>query len=312
MYELNTKESLDVLDQLIKRNVKVLSISGGDPLLRKDLVKLVGHAVKGGMRVRIQTNGQLVNDKILDDLKKAGCDEIGIGLDSCSSKYHDWLRNKPGVFKKTIDAIKKIKANEFRVHVEFTMNPKNKDELHDVLELCKSLDVDTFFSRAVIPVGRGTDENLMISREKYSGQLTNLSKEKYLHSGIKIASEDPLWILADEPLFNKVSLENPCIRNGEYISGCLAGINMFYIKPSGKVYPCSFINVELGDLRTQKLNEILKNTDKKIPFTNRDNLKGKCAKCDMKFLCGGCRARAFFKYGDYCAEYSYCWRKIKT
>ena len=83
---------------------------------------------------------------------------------------------------------------------------------------------------------------------------------------------------------------------------------MFYISPAGKVYPCSFIKIELGDLRKQKLSEILIHADKKIPFTDRNKLKGKCGDCDIKYLCGGCRARAYYKHSDYCGEDPYCWK----
>ena len=100
--EKDLKFVKEVIDQLVEIDVKTLAISGGDPLLRKDLPKIVKYATQKGIRVRIQTNGQLINEKILDKLKEAGCDEFGVGLDSCNEKYHDWLRNKSGVFKKQL------------------------------------------------------------------------------------------------------------------------------------------------------------------------------------------------------------------
>jgi len=307
--ELSTEDGKSLLDQLEELGVKTLAISGGDPLLRNDLPELIKYATDKGMRVRIQTNGQLITDELLDKFKKAGCDEFGIGLDSCKPKNHDWLRNKPGAFEKTITSIKKIKRFGFRLHVEFTLNPQNKKELSEMIKFCDSLNVNTLFSRCVIPVGRGKDTKLLLSQKEYSNLLDTLCKEKYVNERLKIASEDPLWILTDKKLLKKVLSSHPNALEGGFISGCLAGLNMFYINPAGKVYPCSFINTELGDLKKEKFKDIIRKSDEKIPFMNRNNLKGKCKTCDLKYLCGGCRARAFFKFGDYFQEDPMCWKK---
>ncbi|MFW5847202.1 MAG: radical SAM protein [Nanoarchaeota archaeon] len=304
--EKNLKFAKKVIDELAEINLKTLAISGGDPLLRKDLPKIVDYATKKGIRVRIQTNGQMVNEKILDKLKKAGCDEFGIGLDSCNEEYHDWLRNKKGVFKKTIRAIKLIKRKGFRVHIEFTLNPKNKNEIKKVIKLCNKLDVDTLYSRGVIPFGKGIDKSLKFSSTKYRELLRKLCSQKYSNNNLKIASEDPLWATIDKNLLKKVIKNNPGCLSGECISGCLAGINMFYINPKGKIYPCSFLDIELGDLNKESLKNILKDRKEKIPFFNRNSLKGKCSKCKLKYICGGCRARAFNKFKDYCEEDPMC------
>ena len=70
-----------VIDQLAKAKCSVLALTGGEPLLRKDIVSIVKYASKNGIKTRIQSNGLLLTTRLLEQLKKAGVFSIGIGLD---------------------------------------------------------------------------------------------------------------------------------------------------------------------------------------------------------------------------------------
>lgn len=93
---------------------------------------------------------------------------------------------------------------------------------------------------------------------------------------------------------------------GAVTKGCLAGSGVCFISHQGEVYPCGYLPVKAGDLRTQSLAEIWETSPVFQALRDPDNLKGKCGLCEFRKICLGCRARAFASTGDYLAEEPFC------
>ena len=94
--------------------------------------------------------------------------------------------------------------------------------------------------------------------------------------------------------------------------GCLAGTGVCFISHQGEVYPCGYLPVKAGDLRTQKLSEIWDTAQVFLELRETGNLKGKCGACEFRNICMGCRARAFAASGDHLAEEPFCVYEPKT
>jgi len=88
--------------------------------------------------------------------------------------------------------------------------------------------------------------------------------------------------------------------------GCLAGSGVCFISHRGEVFPCGYLPVQAGDLRTQSFAEIWANSPVFAALRDPDNLKGKCGACEYRTICLGCRARAFAATGDYLEEEPFC------
>jgi len=88
--------------------------------------------------------------------------------------------------------------------------------------------------------------------------------------------------------------------------GCLAGTGVCFISHQGEVYPCGYLPVLAGDLRTQSFAEIWENSPVFQQLRDTSNLKGKCGRCEFRNICMGCRARAFAATGDYLDEEPFC------
>ena len=96
----------------------------------------------------------------------------------------------------------------------------------------------------------------------------------------------------------------------DFIGGCGAGRFYCAISPEGKVQPCVFMPLVVGDLKTEKLEDIWKSSTVFHNLRDRKKLKGRCGQCDYKFVCGGCRARAFAYHNDYLMSDPGCIRKL--
>jgi radical SAM protein with 4Fe4S-binding SPASM domain len=90
--------------------------------------------------------------------------------------------------------------------------------------------------------------------------------------------------------------------------GCSAGVKILAINPKGWVFPCQFWQEPLGNIREKSLETILKESSLVKMLKKKERyLKGKCAECSYKDICGGCRVRAFYVHRDLWAEDPACY-----
>lgn len=103
--------SLDKIKYLVQKladiGIGYVSIGGGEPLLREDIVKIVKLFTKAGIRVRILTNGVLLNEELLSDFKRAGLKDISISLDTLDAEKYKFITSQD-VFNNVIDSIKMV------------------------------------------------------------------------------------------------------------------------------------------------------------------------------------------------------------
>ena len=88
--------------------------------------------------------------------------------------------------------------------------------------------------------------------------------------------------------------------------GCLAGTGVCFISHEGEIYPCGYLPVIAGDLKTQTLAEIWRDAEVFRQLRKTDNLEGKCGCCEFRNVCMGCRARAYAATGNYLSEEPFC------
>ena len=135
MRELSTEQWFSIIDELAGLGTRRIAIVGGEPLLRKDIGKIIAYIKKNGISCGMSTNGYLVPDRIEDICK---LDTITISLDG-DEDSHEANRGK-GTFKKVMEAIKVAKAYKIPVHVSTTVTKNNMHSVDYVMELAKKID----------------------------------------------------------------------------------------------------------------------------------------------------------------------------
>lgn len=304
--ELTVEEAKKVIIEMEGIGTEVIIFSGGEPLLRKDLIlNLTVQCADLGVIPAILTNGILLNHKTALELKDSGMMAVGVPLDFAVPEHYDSFRNAPGAFEGSVKAIKACLDVDLEVAVTTMVLKSNFEEIPKLINFLANLGVEQVVLYDFIPVGRGKDlKELIISAEQ---------RAKLLDYIYKIQEEKEMFFLISggEPLYPGAILEmhkafetsppNKLLRQFLVAAevGCHAGIYYFSLRPNGDVYPCPFLQINAGNIREQSLTKIWYNSEIFKELRNRNLLKGKCRECVNRETCGGCRARAYTQKGDY-------------
>lgn len=284
--------------------LKTINLSGGEPFMHPQIEEIVAIIKNFGLDIRINTNGLLLNSKVLDLIDKYGIKMFTISLDSSDPKIHDEIRGMKGAFDKTVKNISKLVERGCKVFVKATVTKENVNSILDLMKFVENIGVYGFSYSRTIPIGRAT--GLKDDNDNFIEQYFNMGKETS-----EYAKNSKLEFLIDDPLRHKFD-----VRIKEYFKtnpdlskvwgGCTAGCNFLYVLLNKDVLACTAITKPCGNLNDSTLKEIWYESKQIEELRTRDNLKGKCAKCKNKYICGGCRAYAYATTGDVLGEDGFC------
>ena len=133
-----TEEGFRLIDDLADFGSPVMLFSGGEPLVRPDLTKLIEHAVGRGMRAVISTNGTLITPDKAMELKDLGLSYVGISLDGLA-EVNDRFRGVPGAFDQAVAGIRNCQEVGLKVGLRFTINKRNAVEVPAIFDLLEKL-----------------------------------------------------------------------------------------------------------------------------------------------------------------------------
>jgi len=327
--ELTTPQALAVVDQLADAGVTALAFSGGEPLTRKDFFEVARHAADRGLYVSVASNGTLLTKENVRKLKEAKINYLDVSIDGATAKTHDDFRGVPGTFDKAVAGLRNCVEADLCVCIATTVGKNNMAELPAIIDLAEEIHAERFTYFNFIPTGRGKahfDQDLSPQeREKVMQYLLNR-----MSAGCKTT------ILATAPQLARVALQSQgssgtgdvimsmahmqtvrvtkkAVPLADFIGGCGAGRLYCSLSPQGEVHPCVFLPVKVGNLKTEKFQDIWLNATLFKLFRNRANLKGSCGKCNYKLICGGCRARsAAYHNGDMLSGDPGCLQGVKN
>lgn len=293
--ELGTDEAKRMFEDLARCGVFDVAISGGEPLVRRDIFDIVEHAVACGIRVGLGSNGSTITPATARRLKDIGLDRLQISIDGLRAT-HDLARRWNGLFDISERAILRGIEAGLRVHVCFTAHRLNHRDLEGVVEQCLRWGVTRFNMSRFVPTGRG-DADLDLSPPEWRELVARFDslRERY-RGGIEFSTHLAQSILNDPEL--------EC-RPG--FVGCQAGRAQGCIGPEGDVSPCVMLPIRIGNVRDRSLMEIWKSSEMIAALHDRSTLGGLCNGCSFVEKCGGCRAVAYAYTGDALAADPRCW-----
>ncbi len=325
--ELTTEEAMDTIDKFNRLGVTIISFSGGEPLVRKDIYDLMSYAYEKGIYVAVATNGTLINEEVAKKMKEAGVGYVQISIDG-TKETHENFRGIKGCYDRAVEGIKNCVKQGFFVNVSMTVTQYNYQDVDAVIELCEKLGADWFMHYNFIPTGRG--------REIVEKDLTPQQREALLTKlYIKNIEGSKVSLLSTAPQFARVALqcekeikEKRCFipthfynilagerlrELAEFIGGCGAGRFYMSMRANGDIQPCVFFPLKLGNIRdmsARDLEEFWRNNKVFEELRNKDLIES-CGNCEYRYYCGGCRARAYNYYGDYLKPDPGCVRNLK-
>ena len=295
--ELSTAEAKTLLEQIARANFKIMIFSGGEPLMRPDIVELVAYATSLGLRPVFGTNGTLITLDMAQKLKDAGAMGMGISLDSMDKEKHNQFRKFPGAWEGAVQGMRNCRAVGLPFQIHTTVMEWNNHELEALTDFAVAEGAVAHHFFFLVPTGRAkTIEAESLRAEAYEETLTRImKKQQQVDIELKPTCAPQFLRIADQ-----MGLKTRFRR------GCLAGTAYCIISPKGKVQPCAYLIMELADVSQTPFDEIWINT----PVLNQLSTieySGGCGSCQYKRACGGCRARAaYYHEGDYMAEEPWC------
>jgi radical SAM protein with 4Fe4S-binding SPASM domain len=301
--ELTTDECVRLIDQIAEVNKGcLLVITGGEPLVRPDILDIARYAVKLGFMVVFGTNGMLIDDRMAQALVEIGVMGVGISIDSLDPQKHNAFRGVPGAWETAVAGIEASKRNGLQFQVHFSAQPMNYQELPAVIEWSHGLGARVLNVFFMVCTGRG-EELTDITPAQYEEVLGYLVKCQDDYQGMLIRARCA-------PHFKRLAYEkdpnSPITKATGYMGGgCLAGTNYARVTPNGELTPCPYMPLSAGNVRENSFADLWEKSDIFNSF-RYPQLKGKCGDCEYSEICGGCRARPYVDHGDWLDEDQWC------
>ncbi len=295
--ELSTVEGKRLLDQIAENDeIRMIVITGGEPLLRKDIFELIEYAGKLGFSIIFSTNGTLLTPDAAKDLARLGVANFSISLDGFTTQCHESIRRKPGCFQKALDGLKAAAQTDACMQVNFTAQQQNLAELPGIIDLSESLKADIIMVFQAIPPRQDRGAAELTAEQQMTLMKTIAEKQKKARALIMPVCCPEYWPWLIE---KKKSPFGKYLQKKAF-TGCGAGTGFSYIRFDGDVWPCNFIPAAAGNVRDTSFTDIWKKSPLMQEFRAKPHsIKGACGECKHKEICGGCRGRAFAHTSDY-------------
>lgn len=306
--ELSTEQIKDIINQCCEIGVCYVDFNGGEFFTRADVDELIDYALLKKLNITITSNGTLISDQWIE--KYSGkISLVRISLDNNIEQKHDEFRGVRGAFRKTIETIKKLVKNGYRVTILTTIVKSSLHNLYNFFDFLDSLHVSAVHTTLLMPVGRGSNiiDEVLTPKEhrlfldmcySYSSER----KPKHLH------------ILEESPQSNLLRYEKKELAEFK-VGKCGAGFTEMVVLNDGYVLPCAAfisqrekykqdeLNIFCKDLNWIYHNSYLMNAVRDI-----SKFEGKCKKCIIKNKCGGgCRIPSLMSGNGIYGEDSMCW-----
>jgi heme b synthase len=325
---LTTEESFRLMDQIAEVTRPVLILSGGEPLYRPDIFDLGAYGRARGFRMALATNGTLVDEQTARRIADTGFSRVAVSLDGALAATHDRFRGIPGAHAAALRGIRLLRAQGVSVQVNSTIARHNVAELPAMLELALSLGADALHLFMLVPVGCGVEiaDREMLPTEEYERVLHWFyDRSKDVAIDLKATCAPHYFRIRAQRIVDERAhgdRSTPFIAHGTRLKaapdpaggrplstmtrGCLAGTSVCFVSHTGKVYPCGYLPVSAGSVRTQAFGDIWRDAVVFRTLRTPEAYEGKCGVCRYQGICSGCRARAHAATGHYMSEEPYC------
>lgn len=243
--ELSTLEAMGFLAQLCEERVPMLTLTGGEPLMREDWAALARKACALGIGVNLSTNGALVTEEVADEIAALRLASVTVSLDSHLPEVHDRIRQWPGLFDLAVGAIQRLAARGVRVVIGFAPSRLNRGSAGPLLELAEDLGAAAVSVIELVASGRAP-EYLALSGPELRAALDEWSRLRGTWQGrTRVVLQD-----------FRAGMPVPALRICEE-QGCGAGRLFFRVRPDGSITSCSFLTSPSFSLRQEPLSGIL-------------------------------------------------------
>jgi len=296
--ELSKEEGRALIEDLARFGSPVILFSGGEPLLRKDLLSLARMAVDLGMRAVISTNGTLITKKKAQDLKQIGLSYVGVSLDGMR-QTNDRFRGVEGAFDAALKGIRNCQEAGIKVGLRFTINRRNALDIPHIFSLLEKENIPRVCFYHLVYAGRGSKllpEDLDHQEaRKVVDLIIDHTKNLYdRHRAVEVLTVDNH---ADGPYLYLRLLREGSPRAAEVLKllrmneGNSSGVGIGCVSWDGSVHADQFWrHYSFGNVRQRPFSQIWVDTREPLMAKLKEKKKhvqGRCASCRWLDICAG-------------------------
>lgn len=321
--ELTTAEGQRLLEEVRDMGTPVVVLSGGDPLKRPDLLELVAHGAKLGLRMAtIPAATARISPGLLSCLKQAGLAQIAFSLDGSTEALHDGFRQVPGTYRTTLKAIEWAHNVGLPVQINTTYSRYNIADADAMMEMVSWLGIVFWEVFVLVPIGRGSELE-GVTAEECEQLLTKLYHQSTRSRFLLKVTEAPHYrrIILQHRATSPHTVSDmagsaiptqlgggmiPSQSFGQKAKGINAGKGFCFVSHAGEVYPSGFLPISAGNVRSASLTALYRESELFQSIRDPQKLKGRCGRCEFRDICGGSRSRAYAFTGDMFAEDPIC------
>jgi heme d1 biosynthesis radical SAM protein NirJ len=317
--ELSGEQVFAVMDDLKAFGVPVLILSGGEPLLRRDIFAISRRAKDMGFYVGLSSNGTLITKHNIGQIADIGYDYVGVSLDGLRDT-HDEFRRRKGAFDEALAGLRLCRDHGIKVGLRFTMTMDNSQELPAMLDLAEAEEIDKFYLSHLVYAGRGNKNRGDDARR----DITRGAMDLLFERAHRAALSDPekefvtgnndadgvyllFWVREHFP-----EMEDHIRARLAHWGGNASGVNVANIDNLGNVHPDTFWwHYSLGNVKERPFSQIWPDVSDPIMAGLKQRprrIGGRCGACGYFDICGGnTRVRALQVSGDPWAEDPACY-----
>lgn len=283
-----TVGEIDNLLKSIDEPYEKIIVTGGEPLIRKDILDIIKVCKKYG-KVQLLTNGT-IGDKELYEKIVDLVDSIQISIDSNEKAYHDKNRGA-GSFDRAVKNARLISTiDNTKLAIAMTPTPQYKPDIVDMIKFCLEMGVYQLHINRFVPYGRA---------KKYKNNFGLKEFYDWVDKGYEYIYETYVTYYRQYRKFNFLLDVASDLRREVYSIGkkCSCGLNrnLLSVDCNGDIYLCPSLHKDdmvLGNIKEKPLAQIKAESQSNYKNFSVDDLE-KCKDCDLKYFCsGGCRAIA--------------------
>lgn len=314
--ELTTEEAFRLIDRIKAFGDPILVFTGGDAMMRRDLIDLIAYATQKGLRCSLTpTATALPTPERLQKARQAGVRRIALSLDAPTPHGHDAFRGVPGSWERTMKILRHAQAAGLSAQVNTTVSTFNLETLPEMVPFIEAVGAVQWSLFFLVPTGRA----------QIGWMISPTAHEQVFNWLFDLSKQAPFDIKATAaPMYRRVAIQRrkaegdgqPVAFQGagfQYADGLnrpTRGVNdgngFLFISHIGDIQPSGFLPLRAGNVRTDDVVDVYRHSALFTDLRDADKLKGKCRVCEYRQVCGGQRGRAFGVTGDYLASDPAC------
>lgn len=304
--ELKTDDCLSVIDALSEFSASpMLILSGGDPFMRRDLFQIIEHAKRKGFTVAVAPSATaLVTEQRLRKLVELGVSSVSFSLDGASAKTHDEFRGFEGTFERTLQMMALAQECGLQFQVNTTVSRRTVGDLPVMADTMAKHGASVWDLFFLVPTGRAALDQVLSADEHekvFNWVLDNAKDWRFRVKTTLAQHYRRAFVLRrmQAGTLEQVPEEaRGVIREGWPGPTTNDGRGTMFISHLGEIYPSGFLPVRAGNVRTDNIAQVYRESSVFKSLRDIAMLKGKCGICQFNDVCGGSRARAYAMTGD--------------